>query len=260
MDLVGKTALITGGSRGIGRACAFALAQAGANIVVAARNMPDLTAVVAEIQSQNPNQKSLAVNLDVTDQASIEAALVQITTQFGGCDILVNNAGIADSAPLVKSSIEFWQSIIDVNLTGNFRCIKAVLPYMLANNWGRIINIASIAGKAGAPYISAYAASKHGVLGLTKALAQEVAHKGITVNAICPGYVETDMGEKAISNIMTKTGGSRDKAMQYLESTTPQKRLFHPDEVAYLTAMLAAPAAKGINGQAINICGGALPF
>jgi 3-hydroxybutyrate dehydrogenase len=258
MELLGKTALVTGGGRGIGRSCALALARAGAQVVVAARTNTEIEQVAKEIEALG--RPALAVSLDVSKLESVETAFQQVIEKWGGCDILVNNAGIAASAPIAKCSEELWSEIIEINLTGTFRCMKAALPAMLARNWGRIINIASIAGKAGAPYISAYAASKHGVLGLTKAAAQDVATKNITINAICPGYVETDMGEKAMSIIMSKTGASKEQARLALEQTTPQKRLFQPEEVAFLTVALASPSAAGINGQAINICGGAVPY
>ncbi len=258
MELLGKTALVTGGGRGIGRSCALALARAGAQVVVAARTTTEIEEVAKEIEALGC--RALAVSLDVSKLQSVEAAFQQVVEKWGGCDILVNNAGIAASAPIAKCSEELWLQIIEINLNGTFRCIKAALPTMLARNWGRIINIASIAGKAGAPYISAYAASKHGVLGLTKAAAQDVATKNITINAICPGYVETDMGEKAMNIIMSKTSASKEQARAALEQTTPQKRLFQPEEVAFLVVALASPLAAGINGQAINICGGAVPY
>jgi 3-hydroxybutyrate dehydrogenase len=258
MELFGKIALVTGGGRGIGRACAIALAQAGAHIIVAARSSEEIEKVAQEIDALG--RPSLAVLLDVSKVESVEKAFREIEEKWGGCDILVNNAGIAASAPIVKCSEELWSQIMEVNLNGTFRCMKAALPKMLERGWGRIINIASIAGKAGAPYISAYAASKHGVLGLTKAAAQDVATKNITINAICPGYVETDMGENAINIIMSKTGASKEQARTALEQMTPQKRLFKPEEVAFLTVALASPSAAGINGQAINICGGAIPY
>jgi 3-hydroxybutyrate dehydrogenase len=258
MELSGKTALITGGGRGIGRSCALAFAKEGAQIVVAARTESEIEKVAAEIREMG--RRALAVILDVREPESIERAFKRAASEIGTVDILINNAGIARSEPLVKCSEELWQEVIDVNLNGTFRCTKAALPGMLQKGWGRIINIASVAGKAGAPYISAYTASKHGVLGFTKALAQEVATRGITVNAICPGYVETDMAEHAIKTIGEKTGASPEKAKAYLEQTTPQKRLFQPEEVSFLAVMLASNLASGINGQAINICGGTLPF
>lgn len=258
MELLGKTALVTGGGRGIGQACAMALAKAGAQVVVAARSINQIEQVAKDIEALG--RPALAIELDVSKTSSVEKAFQQVNEKWGGCDILVNNAGIAPSAPIMKLPEELWLEVMEINLNGVFRCMKAALPTMLARGWGRVINIASVAGKAGAPYISAYAASKHGVLGLTKAAAQDVATKNITINAICPGYVETDMGEKAISIIMSKTGATKEQARGTLEQMTPQKRLFKPEEVAFLAVTLASPSAEGINGQAINICGGTLPY
>ncbi len=188
-------------------------------------------------------------------------AFAGVAESFGrGVDILVNNAGIADSAPLVKTSDELWQRLLGVNLTGTFLCTRAALPAMLQRGWGRVINIASIAGKTGAPYISAYTASKHGVLGLTRSVALEVATKGITVNAICPGYVETEMAEQAISNITSKTGKSEQEARDVLNRMSPQNRLVTPEEVAALALLLASEEGRGINGQAINVDGGSVLF
>lgn len=258
MELAGKNALITGGNKGIGRACALALSAAGAQVIVAARNITQVDSVVAEIKEKGGKAAGFA--LDVKSTENVNALFAQVDKDLGGCDILVNNAGIAGSAPILKCSEEHLAELMDVNLTGTFRCIKAALPNMLSKGWGRIINMASIAGKSGAPYISAYTSSKHAVIGLTRAVAQEVATKGITVNAICPGYVETEMGEQAILTIMEKTKASREAAYGMIAQMSPQRRLFQPEEVAFLVVTLAAPLAAGINGQAINICGGLLPY
>lgn len=258
MQLRGKTVFITGGGRGIGKASALEFAKSGAQVVVAARTLSETSAVAAEIESAGGT--ALAVPIDVRSTESVDQAFEQAFSKFGVVDILVNNAGIARSAPFSKTSEEFWLEIQDINLNGAFRCIKAAIPKMFGQKWGRIINIASIAGKAGAPYISAYVASKHGLLGLTRALAQEVATVGITVNAICPGYVETDMAALAIKNIVEKTKVSPEQARTTLGDMNPQKRLFQVDEVAGLILYLATDTARGINGQAINICGGALPY
>jgi NAD(P)-dependent dehydrogenase (short-subunit alcohol dehydrogenase family) len=255
--LSGKVAIVTGASRGIGRMCALELAQAGAKVAVTARNREQIDAVASEIIANGG--EAIAVAMDVQQPQSVQSAVATILDKWGSCAILVNNAGIAASVPFLKGDESLWQSILDVNLMGNVRCIQAVLPAMLHAGWGRIINIASIAGKAGGPYISAYTASKHAVLGLTRSLAQELATKNITVNAICPGYVETDMATLAVNNISQRTKLTADEARQVLEKMNPQQRLFQPEEVAALTVFLALPAAKGINGQAINICGGMLP-
>jgi NAD(P)-dependent dehydrogenase (short-subunit alcohol dehydrogenase family) len=185
----------------------------------------------------------------------------QIREQFGrGPDILVNNAGIAESATLDKTSDELWQRHIGVNLSGTFFCMRAALPDMVASGWGRIVNIASIAGKTGAPYIAAYSASKHGVLGLTRSVALEVASKGITVNAICPGYVDTEMTSRGIENITAKTGKSVDDALSAIKRMSPQNRLVTSEEVAALALLLASEDGRGINGQAINVDGGTVLY
>jgi 3-hydroxybutyrate dehydrogenase len=260
MRLTNKIALITGGGRGIGRAVAFALAREGANVVVAARTREQVARVADEIEEEC-DVETLPVVCDVSKRESVEQAFASATEIFGrGVDILVNNAGIAESAPLVKTDDDLWQRHLAVNLTGTFYCTRAALPFMLENNWGRIINIASIAGKTGAPYIAAYTASKHGVLGLTRSVAMEVAAKGVTVNAICPGYVETEMTAHAVENITTKTGKTEDEALDVLKRMSPQNRLVTPEEIAALALLLASEEGRGINGQAINVDGGSVLF
>ena len=182
-------------------------------------------------------------------------------SHFGrGPDIVVNNAGIARSALFVNADEDFFVDHLNTNLGSTFRCTRAALPEMIDRGWGRFINIASIAGKTGAPYVSAYAASKHAVLGLTRSLALEVATHGITVNAICPGYVETDMTTKGIENIVAKTGRSAKDALKMLERMSPQNRLVTPEEVAAVAVLLASEEGRGINGQAINVDGGTVLF
>lgn len=258
MKLEGKIAFVTGAGRGIGRACALELAKAGARVVLAARTEPEINRVAGEIEAMG--REALALVVDLRDPSSLEEAFAKAIGRFAAVDILVNNAGIARSAPFQRWTDEMWMEVFEVNVHSVFRCTRAVLPGMLERGWGRVINIASVAGKGGAAYISGYAASKHAVLGMTKALAVEVADRGVTVNAICPGYVETDMARQAIDTIIAKTGASEEKARGFLESQTPQKRLFQVDEVAGMVLYLASDTARGINGQAINICGGALPY
>jgi NAD(P)-dependent dehydrogenase (short-subunit alcohol dehydrogenase family) len=178
--------------------------------------------------------------------------------RFGEADILVNNAGIAESATLVNTSDEFWQRHLGINLSGTFYCTRAALPAMLKNRWGRVINIASIAGKTGAPYIAAYSASKHGVLGLTRSVALEVATTGVTVNAICPGYVETDMVSRGVDRITSVTGLTAEEALESLRKMNPQNRFVTTDEVAAVVLLLASDEGRGINGQGINIDGGSV--
>jgi 3-hydroxybutyrate dehydrogenase len=255
--LEGKVALITGGGRGIGRAVAFALAYEGASIAVLARTAEQVASVATEIESACGVEAMPAV-CDVSSAESVERAFASVRERFGRVDILVNNAGIAESAPLVKTSDELWQRHLAINLNGTFYCTRAALPSMLERGWGRVINIASIAGKTGAPYISAYTASKHAVVGLTRSVALEVATRGVTVNAICPGYVETEMTAHAIENITAKTGKTPDEARDILNQMSPQNRLITPEEVAALALLLASEEGRGINGQAINVDGGSV--
>lgn len=229
-------------------------------MAVAARTAQQVEQVADEVRATCETE-AVAVVCDVADSGSVTRAFASVVEGFGrGVDILVNNAGVAESAPLVKTSDERWQRIIAVNLTGTFFCTRAALPAMIERGWGRVINIASIAGKTGAPYISAYTASKHGVLGLTRSVALEVAMKGVTVNAICPGYVETEMAAQAIGNIVAKTGKSAEEARDVLNRMSPQNRLVTPEEVAALALLLASDEGRGINGQAINVDGGSVLF
>jgi NAD(P)-dependent dehydrogenase (short-subunit alcohol dehydrogenase family) len=201
------------------------------------------------------------VSCDVADAGAVTLLFDEAELLFGRRpDILVNNAGVAESAPLLKTTDELWRKHLDINLSGTFYCTRAALSSMIGHGWGRIINIASIAGKSGAPYISAYSASKHGVLGLTRSVALEVATRGITVNAICPGYVETEMTERAIENITTRTGRSEEQARATIEHMSPQNRLVTPEEVASLALLLASEEGRGITGQSINIDGGSLLY
>jgi NAD(P)-dependent dehydrogenase (short-subunit alcohol dehydrogenase family) len=260
MKLEHRLALITGGGRGIGRAIAMAFAREGASIAVAARTRAQVESVAEEIACEF-EVETLAIECDVTDSASVTRAFALAAEQFGGGpDILVNNAGIAETAPFAKTDEVMWQRILEVNLTGTFRCTRAALPAMIERGWGRVINIASIAAKMGAPYISAYAASKHGVLGLTRSLAMEIGATGITVNAICPGYVDTEMTARGIKNIMSRTGKSADEALAVLNQASPQNRMVTAEEVAAMALLLASEEGRGINGQGINIDGGTVLF
>jgi 3-hydroxybutyrate dehydrogenase len=260
MKLEGKLALITGGGRGIGRAVAFAFAREGARIAVAARTGDEIGRVALEI-SNEMGVTATAVECDVSRTASVERMFEIVESHFGASvDVLVNNAGIAQSAAIVKTDDELWHRHLAVNLSGTFYCTRRALPRMLERGWGRIINIASIAGKTGAPYIAAYSASKHGVLGLTRSVALEVATKGVTVNAICPGYVETQMTDHAVENITARTGKTTDEAVDILKRMNPQNRLVTSEEIAALALLLASDEGRGINGQAINIDGGTVLF
>jgi NAD(P)-dependent dehydrogenase (short-subunit alcohol dehydrogenase family) len=245
-----KLALVTGGGRGIGRAIALTFAQHGARIVVAARTREQVEAVAQEIGAQ-----AVAVVCDVANPQSVEEMFADLKP-----DILVNNAGIAESSTFVNTTDELWHRHLAINLSGTFYCTRAALPAMLEKGWGRVINIASIAAKTGAPYIAAYAASKHGVLGLTRSVALEVAASGVTVNAICPGYVDTEMVSRGVERITTRTGRSAEEALDTLKRMSPQNRLVTPEEVAALVLLLASDEGRGINGQGINIDGGTVLF
>ncbi len=260
MKLANKIALITGGGRGIGRAVAFAFARAGARIAVVARTADEVARVAAEINNEC-GVETLHATCDVANAEDVTRVCQLVVERFGrACDILVNNAGIAESAPLVKTDDDMWHRHLAINLTGTFYCTRAALPAMIARGWGRVINVASIAGKTGAPYIAAYAASKHGVLGLTRAVALEVATKGVTVNAICPGYVDTDMTARALAQIEAKTGRSAADALAQITRMSPQQRLVTPEEVAAVALLLASDDGRGITGQAINVDGGTVLF
>ncbi|MDQ2974652.1 MAG: SDR family oxidoreductase [Acidobacteriota bacterium] len=260
MKLENKIALITGGGRGIGRAIALEFAREGAQVVVAARTLEQVERVAREIMDQ-VQKVALPLVCDVSDVASVEGLFRDVNERFGhGPDILVNNAGIAETAPLIKTDDQLWDRLLAINLSGTFYCTRAALPPMIERGWGRIINIASIAGKTGAPYIAAYSASKHGVLGLTRSAALEYAAKGITVNAICPGYVDTEMTTRGIENITRKTKMTAEQAMDSLKRMSPQNRLVTAEEVSVVALLLASEEGQGINGQAINVDGGSVLF
>lgn len=254
MGLAGRRALVTGGGRGIGRAIALALADQGASVAVAARSRAEVDQVAAEARARGV--RACALTADVGRGEEVKALFRAAREALGAIDILVNAAGIAPSAPLIKTPDEMWHSVLAVNLSGVFYATREALPEMAERGWGRVINIASIAGKAGMPYIAAYAASKHGVLGLTKVAALEMATKGVTVNAVCPGYVDTPMTDAGIANMAAKTGKDAPDLRRHIEGLSPQKRLVTAEEVAALAVFLCGDDARGITGQALNVDGG----
>lgn len=257
-SLAGRKALITGGGRGIGRAVALAFTREGADVALTARTESEIYGVAVEVETLG--QKAYPIVCDVADKAQVALAAREAEEKLGRIDILVNNAGVAQSHKFIDHDDWLWEYTLAVNLTGVYYVTKQVVPGMVQRGWGRIINMASIAAKAGAKYIAAYTASKHGVLGLTRALAMEFVGDGITVNAICPGYVDTPMTDASVANIVRRTGRSEAAARQIIENSSPQKRLVQPEEVAAVAVMLAGDLAGGITGQAINVDGGAVMF
>lgn len=227
--LAGKHAVVTGGSRGIGAAIVRALEAHGAKVTSVHR-----------------------ATFDVAAADAVAAAFEKI----GPVDILINNAGVATSAPFGKTDRELWRRTIAVNLDGTFNCMQAVLPGMVKAGWGRIVNIASTAGLVGYRYVSAYCAAKHGVIGLTRAVALEVATRGVTVNAVCPGYTDTDMVRETVARIVERTKRTSEEALAEIMSHNPQCRLVRPDEVAHTVAWLVLPGSESITGQAIAVAGG----
>ncbi len=248
--LAGKTALVTGGGRGIGRAIAVGLAAEGARVIVAGRTQ-------AEIDEVATKTAGIALVADLGDRAKLQRFIAELT-KFGRIDLLVNNAGISDSAPNHRTSDEMWDRLMQVNVHAAFALCRALIPAMVEAGFGRVINVASNAGRAGYAYTSAYCASKHALVGVTRALAAELAKTKVTVNAVCPGWVRTDMSQAAVDRIAQKTKRSVDEAEQELANMSPQRRLIEPEEVAHLVVSLCAPAARGIHGQSIVLDGGQL--
>lgn len=246
-----RHAFVTGGGRGIGAAIARRLVADGLRVTVAGRRLDVVQALAAE----DPEHLH-AVAVDVADATQVGAALAAAAARFGPVQVLVNNAGQAESTPFLKMDAALWQRMLEVNLTGTMLCTQAALPAMLAAGWGRVVNVASTAGQVGYPYVAAYCAAKHGVVGLTRALALEFAPRGVTFNAVCPGYTDTDIVRDSIARVVAKTGRSADEARAAFVQSNPQGRLVQPDQVADAVAWLCADGAGAVTGQSVSVSGG----
>ena len=253
--LGGRHAVVTGGSRGIGAAIAGRLAALGASLTVVGRDRQALGRVASNLSAGSGVPAGFEA-ADVTRPDEIRAALEAAAGARGPVSILVNNAGAGKSAPFRRTERALWDEMLDLNLTSAYSCTREVLPGMVEAGFGRIVNIASTAGLKGYPYVAAYCAAKHGMIGLTRALALETARQNITVNAVCPGYTETELTGRTIENIVAKTGRSADDALAELAALNPQKRLVQPQEVAEAVAWLVLPGSAAITGQAVAVAGG----
>ena len=252
----GKVVLITGAARGIGKAIALAFAAEKSRVVVTGRTAAALEQVAAEIRATGA--EALACTCDVTDKPQVKNLQRDVERHLGAVQILVNNVGIAPAAGFLDMPDNLWDDVMRVNVSATYNCCKTFLSAMVTARWGRIVNIASTVARVVYPGISAYATSKHAILGLTRSLAIETARSGVTVNAVCPGYVNTELTRENAQRLAGKRGQSLDEALALMAASCPQRRLIEPEEVAYVTLMLASDRARGITGQAIQVDGGAV--
>lgn len=246
----GKHALVTGGGSGIGAAIAVALAEAGASVTICGRRRDALETVCGKHSGLR------AVQADVTDEQSIADLFHALRRDTGPVDIVVANAGAAESAPFAKTGTDLWRRMMAVNLDGVYLTLREAMQDLRNKSWGRVVSVASTAGIKGYPYVAAYCAAKHGVVGLTRALAVETAGSGVTVNAVCPGFADTPLLDASIENIVKKTGKSEDQARSIIAASNPMKRLIEPEEVARAVLWLVGPGSGAVTGQAISVSGG----
>jgi NAD(P)-dependent dehydrogenase (short-subunit alcohol dehydrogenase family) len=246
-------AVVTGGGRGIGAAIGNLLVRKGARVTLLGRSLANLQ---QQIRRLKPLGKIQSFTADVSDRVSVVEAFNRARSTFGEVSILINNAGQTESAPFLKTDEALWQRLLAVNLTGTYLCTHAALPDMQHQGFGRIVNIASTAGLTGYPYVTAYCAAKHGVVGFTRALALELAARNITVNAVCPGYTDTDIVTRTVRNIVARTGRSEADAREAVTRFNPQHRLIRPEEVAHTVMWLCLPGTESITGQTIAVAGG----
>jgi NAD(P)-dependent dehydrogenase (short-subunit alcohol dehydrogenase family) len=254
--LQGRHALVTGGGRGIGASIVRLLVSHGAKVSLLGRTAATLEALAVELRSSGA--QTFCATADVSRRESVDAAFAAARTLFGPVEILINNAGQAISSPITKRDDALWERLLAINLSGTYFCMQAGLTDMLQGGFGRIVNIASTAGLTGYPYVAAYCAAKHGIVGLTRAVAREVATRNITVNAVCPGYTDTDLVRDAAAKISAVTGRKLEDALQAMTRSNPQGRLVQPDEVANAVGWLCMPGSESVTGQSIVVAGGEL--